>query len=328
MIKFCRNGLWPRLFCVFLVFTAGCTTGNSIPGTRETQIKQEETLTPSNVEGIDEGQDTPTPSKIEGTDEETGTQDDKQATSDEEQETTEPPKKSEPLWLKRSKEDLAAWPDRLISDSKEVFLRPDNMTALLLAGGASVAMHQGADKDIADYFARHHKLHNFKDESLNIIGHPTTHFAAGTIWYFLSIRNHDDLNKERAWTMRTALTITWLTTMSLKLIRNNETPNGKKFAWPSGHTSSSFTVASVLDEFYGPKVGIPAYVVASLVAYRMMDTDDHWGSDVVFGATLGWVVGHTVAGKHKKLEVAGFKIVPFVPITEEPAIGIGFLKRF
>ena len=290
MNEFCRNGLWLGMFCVFQVFTAGCTTSDSILGTRDSQLDRQEAPVPNIVESGDEGR----------------------GTSDEGQETKKAPEKSEPLWLRAAKEDLAEWPDRLIADSKEAFLRPDNMTALLLAGGASIAMHQESDEKIADYFARHRNFHNLKDESLNIIGHPTTHFAASTIWYFLSVKNHDDLNRERAWTMRTALTITWLATTSLKLIR----------------TSSSFTVASVLDEFYGPKVGIPAYVVASLVAYRMMDTGDHWGSDVVFGATLGWVVGHAVASRDKKLEVAGFEIVPYIPITEEPAVGIGLLKRF
>jgi hypothetical protein len=219
-------------------------------------------------------------------------------------------------------------PDRLWDDTKVTFTRPDNITALLLAGGASVAMHQEADEKIADYFERHQKLRNFKDESLNIIGHPTTHFAASSLWYYLSVQNQDELSKERAWTMRTALTITWLTTMGLKAIRDNETPNGKNWAWPSGHTSSSFTVAAVLDEFYGPKVGIPAYAAASLVAYRMMDTDDHWGSDIIFGATLGWIVGHTVASRDRELEIAGFEVVPFIPMTEKPTLGIGLLKRF
>jgi membrane-associated phospholipid phosphatase len=122
--------------------------------------------------------------------------------------------------------------------------------------------------------------------------------------------------------------MTWLATTGLKFARNNESPNGKHRAWPSGHTSSSVALASVLDEFYGPKVGIPAYIGASAVAYRMMDTGDHWASDVVFGATLGWVVGHTVAGRHKDLEVAGFTLVPYMSHTEQPATGIGLLKRF
>ncbi len=126
----------------------------------------------------------------------------------------------------------------------------------------------------------------------------------------------------------TALSVTWVTTMGLKAIRDNETPNGKSWAWPSGHISSSFTAASVLDEFYGPKVGIPAYVLASLVGYRMADTGDHWASDVVFGAALGWVVGHTVAGKHKELEVAGFKLLPYMGGTDGSAVGISFVKQF
>jgi hypothetical protein len=296
MIKNRRNGLWQRIFFVFLIFASGCS--NSGP-----KISERENNTPAESDSQSKETDSNPTEQIKN----------------------DP---NEPPWLRSAKKDCVEWPHRFLDDSKETFTRPDNITALLLAGAASAVMDRDADKRVANYLERHQKLHNFSDESLNIIGHPTTHFAADTIWYFISAQNEDDFNRERAWTMRNALTITWLATTGLKLIRNNETPNGKDFAWPSGHTSSSFTVASVLDEFYGPKVGIPAYAVASLVAYRMMDSGDHWASDIVFGATLGWVVGHTVAGKHKELEVAGFKFVPIMPITEEPAVGIGLLKRF
>lgn len=227
--------------------------------------------------------------------------------------------------------DLSNWPDRILQDSRDTFFRPDNLCALLLAGGASIAMNQHADKEIAEHFEEHSALDGFADESLNVIGSPATHLAATGLWYVLSAENKDQFNKKRAWTMMTALAVTDLTTAGLKLIRNNENPNGGNWAWPSGHTSSSFTVASVLDEFYGPKVGIPAYVLASLVAYRMMDTGEHWASDVVFGATLGWVVGHTIAGKHKmleKLEVAGFKILPYASAQNGTVIGISLIKRF
>jgi len=60
----------------------------------------------------------------------------------------------------------------------------------------------------------------------------------------------------------------------------------------------------------------------------MMDTGDHWGSDVVFGATLGWVVGHTVAGRHKQLEIAGFKLLPYAQSMNEPIMGVSLLRRF
>jgi len=233
------------------------------------------------------------------------------------------------LWFESTKTDLANWPSRIIEDSSDTFLRMDNLTALLLAGGASIAMHNSdADKNLNENFQRHRTFGGFADESFNIIGHPGVHFAATSLWYALSAENEDERNRERAWTMMTALSITGLTTVGLKAIRDNDTPNGSRWAWPSGHTSSSFTVASVLDEFYGPRVGVPAYALAGLVAYRMMDTGDHWGSDVVFGATLGWVVGHSVAGRHKKLEIAGFQVLPHMGNASGMGMGVSLVKRF
>jgi len=85
----------------------------------------------------------------------------------------------------------------------------------------------------------------------------------------------------------------------------------------------------VLDEFYGPKVGIPAYLLAGFVGYRMMDSGDHWASDVLFGGVLGYVVGHAIAGEHKKLELAGFEILPLIaPHSEGPAAGVILAKEF
>ena len=233
------------------------------------------------------------------------------------------------LWFKSAKADLANFPGRFIEDSRDTFFRGDNLTALLLAGGASIAMHNSdADDDIQDNVRRHRQFGDCADKTFDIMGQPGIHFAATGLWYALSAENQDDFNRNRAFTMITALSINGLTTVGLKAIRDNENPNGNRWAWPSGHTSSSFTVASVLDEFYGPKVGIPAYALASLVAYRMVDTGEHWTSDVVFGAALGWVVGHTVAGKHKKLEIGGFQVVPLTEAANASAMGLRLVKRF
>lgn len=291
------NGLWIRLLCAGLVFASGCATHVTNTAERDAQVKTE-------AESPQQEPNESVKTEAEST-----------------------PKKH--LWYHAAKEDLRKWPRRLIDDSKESFLRPDNATALLLAGGASIIMHNThADENTELHFRKHPSLHGFEDEALNILGHPATHFGASSLWYFFSAENEDELNRQRAWTLRTALSLTWVATTGLKLARNNETPNGKDYAWPSGHTSSSFAVASVLDEFYGPKVGIPAYVAAAAVGYRMMDTGDHWASDVLFGGTLGWIVGHTVAGRHKDPQIAGFDLVPYVSHTEEPKVGIGFLKRF
>ena len=229
------------------------------------------------------------------------------------------------------KVDFARLPKDFLDESKDVFLNSrDNQILLLLAGGASVAMHNsGADARIDKNFDHDSFVSNDLDEAIYLFGGPGFHFAATGIWYSISAANEDELNKQRAWTMMKALSVTGATTLGLKLIRDNDTPNGKPLAWPSGHTSSSFCAASVLHEFYGPRVGIPAYLGASVVAWRMMDAGDHWASDIVFGATLGWVVGHTVASEDKLPEVAGFTVLPYSGGNSRRSVaGVSLLKLF
>lgn len=234
-------------------------------------------------------------------------------------------------WLESAKSDLGEFPSRLERDGKATFFNRDNIAALLWAGLASVAMTDGhADAKVAGYFERHDTFGTVGAETLCIIGSPAAHLPAAALWYAASANRQDEVNKQRALTMLTALTINGAATLALKAIRQNDLPTRKNWgwAWPSGHTSSSFTVASVLHEFYGRKVGIPAYIGAGLVAYRMMDVGEHWASDIVFGATLGLVVGHTVARNHGSSGIAGFEVLPYYGNRHEPAVGINLARRF
>ena len=232
-------------------------------------------------------------------------------------------------WYDTAKADLRVFPDRLMADAKATFLNGDNLALLGWAGLASVAMNNGnADDDIADHFDKHDTFGTFSEDALFIVGSPVTHFAGTALWYFLDAEAQDDLGRQKAVTMLSALTITATVTGGLKMIRDNDQPDGQSWSWPSGHTSSSVAVASVLHEFYGLKVGLPAYAVAGVVAWRMMDDGDHWASDVVFGAALGWVVGHTVAQRHGNPEIGGFEIQPYYGNPQTPAIGVSLAKRF
>jgi membrane-associated phospholipid phosphatase len=69
-------------------------------------------------------------------------------------------------------------------------------------------------------------------------------------------------------------------------------PSG--FAFPSGHAASTFAAATVLQQHLGYKAGIPTYLVASYVAMSRLHENVHRASDVVFGATVGIIVGRTV----------------------------------
>jgi membrane-associated phospholipid phosphatase len=227
------------------------------------------------------------------------------------------------------KQDAKAFPNVVWEDAKKTFFDSDNLLFLLMAGGGSIALQDRADEKIADDFKKSGKMSKDLDRVTDIVGGPGIHFAATGIWYLLAANNKDDLNIQRSWVMMRALTVTGATTLLLKGSVQNHTPNGKDWAWPSGHTSSSFAVAAVLDEFYGPKIGIPAYLGAGFVGYRMMESGDHWASDVLFGGVLGYIVGHAIAGENKPLELAGFKVQPLVTtLHAKPSAGIAFARRF
>jgi membrane-associated phospholipid phosphatase len=83
-------------------------------------------------------------------------------------------------------------------------------------------------------------------------------------------------------------------TFALKYAVGRERPNGENNqSFPSGHTSNAFALAAALDGHYGKKVTIPAYTLASLVGWARLRDNVHWLSDVLAGATLGYIVGRT-----------------------------------
>lgn len=65
-------------------------------------------------------------------------------------------------------------------------------------------------------------------------------------------------------------------------------------SFPSGHSSSAFATATVLQRHYGWKVGVPAYALGSYVALARMSWNKHHATDVVMGAGLGIASARTV----------------------------------
>ena len=73
-------------------------------------------------------------------------------------------------------------------------------------------------------------------------------------------------------------------------------PNGSCCkSFPSGHTSHSFTIATIVNELYGKQIGMAGYCLAALVATSRINDNKHYLSDVIFGAGLGTVVGRGFA---------------------------------
>lgn len=107
---------------------------------------------------------------------------------------------------------------------------------------------------------------------------------------------------------------TW--TELIKVSVGRERPNGQdNQSFPSGHTSNAFAVATVAQQHYGWKIGVPAYGLAGLMGISRIHQDKHWLSDVVAGATLGYISGRTVTrvnGQSERVLRATWNVSPLV----------------
>jgi membrane-associated phospholipid phosphatase len=84
-------------------------------------------------------------------------------------------------------------------------------------------------------------------------------------------------------------------TMALKTLTSRTRPDGSSNqSFPSGHTSTAFAWATVAEAHYGWKVGVPSYAAAAAIGLSRISTNKHHLSDVLAGATIGYVTGRTV----------------------------------
>ena len=93
--------------------------------------------------------------------------------------------------------------------------------------------------------------------------------------------------------------LTFGATYGLKYGVNERRPNGGTQSFPSGHTSVSFSAAEFLRERYGWEYGIPAYAVASFVAYSRVESHEHYAHDVIAGAGIGILSSYLFTDTYK-----------------------------
>jgi membrane-associated phospholipid phosphatase len=77
-------------------------------------------------------------------------------------------------------------------------------------------------------------------------------------------------------------------------VRRDRPDHSNNKSFPSGHSASAFATATVLQRYYGWKVGVPAYALGSYVALARMSWNRHHASDVVMGAGFGIASARTV----------------------------------
>jgi membrane-associated phospholipid phosphatase len=109
-------------------------------------------------------------------------------------------------------------------------------------------------------------------------------------------------------------------TSALKFTIDTTRPNGENQSFPSGHATISFTSAEFMRKRYGWEYGLPAYALATFVAYSRLEARQHYTIDVIGGAAIGIVSSYLITRPYK-----GWTIQPEVGYSY---FGIRLIRRW
>jgi membrane-associated phospholipid phosphatase len=177
------------------------------------------------------------------------------------------------------------------------FVSADTLLWLRIGGGGALGIH-AADEALRDESQALGTLEGGQEFGGAIIQIPLAvgwwmvgHAAGGT---------HGEAGRDL---VRAQISATsW--TYALKYAVRRTRPNGDPRSFPSGHASSSFATATVLQQHYGWKLGVPAFAAAGYTAASRIPANKHWASDVLFGAFMGIASARTVTVRLREARVS------------------------
>jgi membrane-associated phospholipid phosphatase len=155
----------------------------------------------------------------------------------------------------------------------------------------------------------------------NLIGNEWLQGGAAIATYAIGVVQHSPEVSHIGGDLIRAQILNGILTTSLKAAAHRTRPSGGSWSFPSGHSSATFASVTVLAEHYGWKVGVPAYAVAGFIGWTRVRDGQHWLSDVVFGSTLGIIVGHAVTLGHRHPAWS------VVPVASPNGGGVYVVKR-
>ena len=186
----------------------------------------------------------------------------------------------------------------------------------LIAGGVTAAtgLLMLADKGINDTWRD--DIHSGTlDDFLDAIEHfgdsQTVLIAAGA-GYMLGELVGTERDKEAALLVAQSFLLSAGLTQGLKMTFKRERPDDSRddqfsffssdasdtnSAFPSGHATNAFSMATVLSNVYktdAPWLGWVLYPTATLTSLARVNNERHWASDVFFGGALGYFIGRMV----------------------------------
>jgi len=99
-----------------------------------------------------------------------------------------------------------------------------------------------------------------------------------------------------------------------------ERPNGNRYAFPSGHAAFISSSAAFLEERYGWKYGVPAWLAVGFVSWVRVENNHHRWRDVIAGVAVSYGVS--------KLFVTSDKATHIAPIVGPDWLGMRIERSF
>ena len=147
----------------------------------------------------------------------------------------------------------------------------------------------------------------------------TAALPAAAYWL---IKTRDDDAGEGQFLRSVGVSLVLNTTLRVALndTRYGTRPNGSPYGFPSGHVAFMTSNAAFLQDRYGWKFGVPAYLLTSYVAWVRVDTDHHRWRDVIAGAALSFGVS--------KLFVTPDQATTIAPVIGPDWLGLRWERSF
>ena len=231
-----------------------------------------------------------------------------------------------------AQESLTDWGEELVHDGQAVVTAPlhwqepqwEKAAGLMAITGALMAT---TDQNVADYYDGHRRTHvnDVMQGVGDVLSPPALLGYSAALWGAGQWLPNDELART-SFKVGEAVVYSSVIAGGIKVVVGRARPytgadanDFSGWSWrddhqsfPSDHVVAAFAAARVLSPQLTPSQRFGVYGAATLLSYSRVYQGDHWLSDVVFGAGLGYSVGAVLAddaGKDDKAQ-ARWLILP------------------
>ena len=172
----------------------------------------------------------------------------------------------------------------------------------------------------------------------NALGNPLYTLPSVGAFYLYGYLADDSKARRTSLLALESYAISGVLTSGLKMLAKRHRPNsgdssntwdGPQFSlnnlsFSSGHTAATFSIATVFADQYqdNPYVAPIAYGLATLTGLSRVYGNEHWSSDVFFGAALGYFISKAVLRYHKMDQDKGGGRLSVVPEISKEMTGL------